>query len=226
MNNQKKAEENIVNLIANLEEESVLQCAQEALDAGINPLYLLDLISEGMTKVGKLYEEKKYFIADLIMAGIIFKEVLKLNQMQAHFQNISTRKLGKVILGTVKGDIHDIGKDILKGMLEANGFEVIDLGVDVPPEIFVAQFEEYHPDIVGLSGLLTSSIDSMKETVEAFIHSGNRDKGKIILGGSHLTPEACQYIGADNYACDVSIGVKICKEWMLSCHRKGVSLHD
>lgn len=226
MIDQKNTEETIVNLIANLEEESALKRIREALATGMSPLHLLETVSRGMAKVGKLYEEKAYYIADLIMAGIIFKEVLQLDQMQSHFRNISASKQGKMILGTVKGDIHDIGKDILKGMLEANGFEVLDLGVDVPCEVFVARFEEHQPEIIGLSGVLTSSIDSMKETVDAFIRSGNRDKVKIILGGSHLTEEACQYIGADGYARDVSVGVKMCKEWMLSGKRKGVSNHD
>lgn len=226
MQDLRKIKEKLIELIVNLEEESVTKLANEALDAGMEPIRLLEIIAEGMSKVGKLYEDKEYFIADLIMAGIIFKDVLKLERMQAYFQNITISKNAKVLIGTVKGDIHDIGKDILKGMLEANGFEVIDLGVDVPCETFVAKFEEYHPDIVGLSGVLTSTIDTMKETVDAFVSSGNRDKVKIILGGSHLTAEACQYIGADNFACDVSVGVRICKEWMLSRNGKGVSNHD
>lgn len=226
MQDLKEIEEKIINRIANLEEESVLKLANEALDEGMEPIRLLELVSEGMTKVGKLYEIKEYFIADLIMAGVIFKEILKLEKMQAHFHSISTNKLGTVMIGTVKGDIHDIGKDILKGMLEANRFKVIDLGVDVPPELFVTKFEKYHPDIIGLSGILTSTIDPMKETVDAFVNSENRDKVKIILGGSHLTAEACRYIGADNFACNVSVGVRRCKEWMLSREGKGVSNHD
>lgn len=224
MQDLKEMEGQIVTEIANLEEESVLRLATEALNGGMEPIRLLELVSEGMTNVGKLYEEKEYFIADLIMAGIIFKDVLKLEPMQEHFQSISEGKLGTVMVGTVKGDIHDIGKDILKGMLEANRFNVIDLGVDIPAESFVAKFEEYQPDIIGLSGILTSTIEPMKDTVNAFVSSGNRDKVKIILGGSHLTAEAFQYIGADNFACDVSVGVRICKEWMLS-KGKGASKH-
>lgn len=224
MQDLKVLEGKIITQIANLEEESVVRLATEALERGMEPIRLLELVSEGMTKVGKLYEEKEYFIADLIMAGIIFKDVLRLERMQAHFQSLSASKLGTVMVGTVKGDIHDIGKDILKGMLEANRFNVIDLGVDIPPEIFVAKFEEHLPDIIGLSGILTSTIEPMKETVEAFISSGNRDKVKIILGGSHITAEACHYIGADHFTCDVSVGVRICKEWMLA-KGKGVSMH-
>lgn len=222
----KEMEGKIITLITDLDEESVIELATEALEAGMDPLHLLELISEGMSKVGKLYEEKEYFIADLIMAGVIFKDILALEQMQIHYQKIYASKVGKVIVGTVKGDIHDIGKDILKGTLEANGFDVLDLGADVPAETFVAKFEEYQPDIIGLSGILTSTIDPMKKTVDAFVDSGIRDKVKIILGGGHLTEAACNYIGADNFASDVSIGVRICKDWMLSKNRKVVSDHD
>lgn len=219
----KEAAEQIISAVENLDEVAVLKFANEALDAGLNPPQLVEWIAEGMVKVGQRYEVKEYFIADLIMAGTIFKSILQLDRMQAHFKTISANTLGIVLLGTVKGDIHDIGKDILKGMLEANNFKVIDLGVDVPSEIFVAKFEEFQPDIIGLSGVLSSTIEPMKDTVNAFVDSGNREKVKIILGGSHLTAEACHYIGADNFANDVSLGVRICKEWMLSKKRKGVS---
>ena len=127
-----KLAETIIELVEQLDEEKVIKAAGEALNAGIDPLTLLQLVNEGMNRVGSLYESKDYFIADLIMAGIIFKEILKLDKMAAHFNSTSNRNRGKVVLGTVEGDIHDIGKDIFRGMLEANGFEVIDLGVDVP----------------------------------------------------------------------------------------------
>lgn len=117
-------------------------------------------------------------------------------------------------MGTVKGDIHDIGKDIFRGMLEANGFEVIDLGVDVPKEVFVKKVDEYKPDILGLSGVLTYTVETMKEVVAAFEEAGLRDRVKIIVGGHHLTREACRYIGADDFAGDASVGVKICQAWM------------
>lgn len=210
----KQMEEKIIKLVEQLEQESLIKLAEEALNAGMEPLRLLDLIAEGMVRVGKLYESHEYFIADLIMAGIIFKDVLNIEQMKAHFQSNPEGKAGRVMVGTVKGDIHDIGKDIFKGMLEANGFEVVDLGVDVPKEIFIQKYMEYHPEIIGLSGVLTTTIDPMKDTIEAFVKAGIRDQVKFIVGGNHLTENTCKYIGADNFTNEVSHGVKICKEWI------------
>lgn len=214
MSNLKQKERILIQHVEQLDEENVLKLADELLNEGIDPLYLLDLVNEGMKRVGKLYENRDYYIADLIMAGIIFKQVLGLDKMIAHFQSRQGNKIGKVLLGTVKGDIHDIGKDIFRGMLEANGFDVMDLGVDVPKESFLKKHEEYGPHILGLSGVLTTTVDTMKEVVDAFVTAGVRDKVWIIVGGNHLTAETCRYIGADNYANDASTGVKICKEWI------------
>lgn len=195
-----------------LEEEEVINLAGQLLAGGMSHLDLLDCINEGMNRVGNLYETKDYYIADLIMAGLIFKQVLELQQMTAHFDGTQHKKIGKVVLGTVKGDIHDIGKDIFRGMMEANGFEVTDLGVDVPKEMFLKRFEEVKPDIIGLSGVLTSTVDAMKEVVAAFAEADH--KVRIIVGGNHLTADACQYIGADGFSSDASTGVRICMEWL------------
>lgn len=226
MKNLEKREEKIIELVEQLDQESLITLASEALKEGMEPLRLLDLIAEGMVRVGKLYESKDYFIADLIMAGIIFKDVLHLEKMIAHFQSKPEQKDGKVMIGTVKGDIHNIGKEIFKGMLEANGFEVIDLGVDIPIEVFIEKFEEYHPEIIGLSGVLTTTIEQMRSTVQGFVKAGIRNKVKFIVGGNHLTDETCKYIGADNFANDVSQGVKVCKEWIGTAERKEVDIND
>lgn len=216
----------LVKYVEELDEEKVVNLADELLNDGIDPLYLLDLVNDGMNRVGKLYESKEYYIADLIMAGLIFKQVLDLDKMTVHFHRKQNKKKGKVVLGTVKGDIHDIGKDIVRGMLEANDFEVIDLGVDVPKELFVKKVEEHKPDILALSGVLTYTVDTMKEIVDAFVEAGIRDKVKFIVGGNHISAEACKYIGADNYANDASVGVKICKRWMNRSYEQGVTAND
>lgn len=207
-------EELIIKAVEELDEDKVINLASRALNDGMEPFYLLDLIKEGMNRVGKLYENKQYFIADLIMAGLIFKEVLKLDKMVAQFHNDNAKKVGKLLIGTVKGDLHDIGKDIFRGMMEANRFDVIDLGVDVPKELFVQGVEKYEPDIVGLSGVLNFTIETMKNTVDALKKAGLKDNRLVILGGNHLTKEACEYIGADYYTNDASIGVKYCKKWI------------
>lgn len=214
MKNLRDKQRSLVKHVEQLEEENVVKLADELLNAGMDPLYLLELIKEGMNGVGKMYERKNYYIADLIMAGLIFKQVLGLDKMAAHFYSSQKNNIGRVVLGTVKGDIHDIGKDIFRGMLEANGFEVIDVGVDVPKELFVKKFKEYKPDILGLSGVLTYTVESMKEVVDAFVDAGIRDKVRIIVGGNHLTEEICKFVGADSFANDASVGIKACKKWM------------
>lgn len=216
----------LIKHVERLEEEKVLEAANEALNAGMDPLQLLELLNEGMNRVGGLYEQKDYYIADLIMAGIIFKQVLELDQMIAHFKGRKNNRIGKVVLGTAKGDIHDIGKDIFRGMLEANGFEVIDIGVDAPKELFVKKTEEHQADIVGLSGVLTSTLDEMKEVVDAFKEAGLRDKVRIIVGANHLTEDAFRYIGADGFANDASVGAKLCREWMNGINVQGEAHHE
>ncbi len=204
----------IIESVEQLNEEKVVQLASEVLNEGLGPVDVLELINEGMNRVGKLYESKEYYIADLIMAGIIFKEVLELDKMNEHFHSRKHKKIAKVILGTIKGDIHDIGKDIFRGMLETSSFEVIDLGVDVPKEVFIKKVMDYQPDIVGISGVLTSTLEAMKEVIEGLDETGLRDKVKIIVGGNHLNEDACKYIGADGFANDASVGVKVCREWV------------
>lgn len=226
MEDLKKLEGKIIELVEQLDEEGVIKLANQALDAGIEPLRLLEVVDEGMNRVGQLYENKEYFIADLIMAGLIFKEILKLEKMTAHFRRSHTKRLGTILIGTVKDDIHDIGKDIFRSMAEANGFEVIDIGVDVPKELFVSKVSENKPDILGLSGVLTNTIEAMKEVVEALAEAGLRDTVKVIAGGNHLTEDACKFIGADSFANDASSGVKRCREWIGSARGKGVQVND
>ncbi|AOT71005.1 cobalamin B12-binding domain-containing protein [Geosporobacter ferrireducens] len=221
MNNLKELKESIIKYVEQLDEEKVIELSRAAIDEGIEPLALLEIINEGMNRVGKLYEQKDYFIADLIVAGLIFREVLTLDKMKAHFQNDCKKRMGKVVLGTVKGDIHDIGKDIFKGMLETNGFEVIDLGVDTPKEVFIESVEKEKPDIVGLSGALTYTIESMREVVNGFIEVGLRNQVKIIIGANHINEDICKYIGADGFANDASIGTKVCLGWMKRINKQG-----
>lgn len=214
MRNLITLEDMIIKSVEDLDEDRVMKLATRALNSGMEPLTLLDLVKEGVKRVGILYENQKYFIADLIMAGIIFKEVLELEKVKQQFHYDDNKKMGKMIIGTVRGDLHDIGKDIFRGMMEANGFETIDLGVDVTKEEFLKGAIEHKPDIVGLSGVLTSTIEAMKEIVDAFVTAGIRKDVKIILGGNHLTKESCDYIGADCFTNDASLGVKLCKKML------------
>ncbi len=204
----------LINAVEQLNEEKVMELANKALKDGLDPLALLDLVKEGVIKVGKRYENQQYFIADLIMAGVIFKEVLEMKEIKKHFSSPGKTKAGKLLMGTVAGDLHDIGKDIFIGMMKANGFETIDLGIDVKKEDFVKYALENKPDIIGMSGILSFTVIMMKETVEALTEAGARKHSKIIIGGSHLTEENRMDIGADCFATDASEGVLICKKML------------
>ncbi|KYO66171.1 cobalamin B12-binding domain-containing protein [Thermovenabulum gondwanense] len=207
-------DKSIVKAVEELNEDNVLMLVKNSLEQGVDPFYLLNLVKKGMDRVGRRYENKEYYIADLIMAGIIFKEVLNIIKNTDVFKYSQKMFMGKVVLGTVKGDLHDIGKEIFKGLMEASGFNVIDLGVDVPKETFVKTVELYRPEIVGMSSVLTFTVDSMKDIVDALIEADLRKDVFVIAGGSHLNQELCRYIGADYFTNDALKGVKKCKEWI------------
>ncbi|AET67692.1 putative cobalamin binding protein [Desulfosporosinus orientis DSM 765] len=221
-----ESKELLVSCVEQLEEKKVLELAKQALEQGMNPLALINLIIEGMNRVGKRYENKDYYIADLIMAGIIFREVLGLSAITSYSSNHYKNKRGKVLIGTVKDDIHDIGKEIFRALLETHGFEVIDLGVDVSGETFVQKAIEYQPQIIGLSGVLTNTLDQMKQVVDEFTKAGLRDKVKIIAGANYLNPHGCHYIGADGFATEASKGIEICLEWTTSHNGMGEIYND
>jgi 5-methyltetrahydrofolate--homocysteine methyltransferase len=167
--------------------------------------------------VGQRFEAGRYFLPELIMAGEMLK---KISQIAKPFlkRECSTKAdvRGKVVIGSVKGDIHDIGKDIVTFMLEINGFEVHDLGVDVPAEKFVDAIKTVQPDIVGMSALLTTAFESMKNTVEVIKNAGLRDGVKIMVGGGTVDEKVKQYSGADAYGADAVAAVKLSIEWMES----------
>lgn len=148
----------IINSVEQLDEKKAMELSKTALKNGLDPLALLDLIKEGVIRVGKRYENQQYFIADLIMAGVIFKDILELKEIKQQFSSPKNVKAGKLLIGTVAGDLHDIGKNIFIGMMKANGFETIDLGVDVKKEDFVKYAIEIKPDIIGMSGVLTFTV--------------------------------------------------------------------
>jgi len=165
-----------------------------------------------MALVGDRFESGEYFVGDLIFAGELLTESIDL--LKPVLGNAQTKKIGKIVLATVRGDLHDIGKNIFKTMAEAAGFEVIDLGIDQPEEMFVQKVREENPDIVGMSGILTLSLKSMKDTVEALKTAGLRDSVKIIIGGNPVTKESCEDIGADAFTTNAAAGVKMCRDFL------------
>ena len=174
--------EDLVKAIADLHEEEALRITEERLGAGEDPLKLLEDTRKAMEIVGKRFGTREYFIPDLIYSGEILQEIAEIVKPKLK-GTAKTEVLGKVIIGTIAGDIHDIGKDIVVFMLDITGFEVYDLGIDVPAQKFVEKIEETRAGIVGLSGFLTLSFDSMKETIKAITEAGLRDEVKIMIGG-------------------------------------------
>ncbi len=200
-------------LIADLEEEAVLTLVQERLAAGNDPLQIIDDCNAGMQVVGQRYENGEYFVSALIMSGEIFREVVELVQPLLE-KRANGQSLGLVLIGTVSGDIHDIGKNILGMLLSCYGFTVIDMGVDVPPADFARKAIEVKPDIVGLSGLITASFEMMKETITVLREKAaeNRVSFPVMIGGSMIDEQVCRYVGADYWAKDAMGGVRLCQE--------------
>lgn len=166
----------------------------------------------GMVKVGDLFESGEYFVGDLIFAGELLTQSIEILKPVIGKKNIA--KAGKIVLGTVEGDLHDIGKNIFKSMAEAAGFEVYDLGINQKSTAFIEKVKEVQPDVVGMSAVLTLALKSMKNTVDELNEAGLRENIKIIIGGNPVTEEACKYIGADAFTTNAAEGVKICQGWV------------
>lgn len=199
--------------IVNLDIDGVQNACKEAIAAGI-PAYkaVTDGMAKGMEIVGEKYENNEYFLAELIMAGETMKEGMKV--LEPHLKSGELRTIGKVVIGTVRGDLHDIGKNVVVTLLGAAGFDIIDLGVDVPSEKFVETVKESNPDIVGMSALLTTTMIEMESIIKALKDAGLRDKVKIVIGGAPITQEYAEKIGADAAARDAVQGVNVCKSWV------------
>jgi len=205
----------LVNAVAEMLEEDARTLTQKYLDEGAAPIKIIDAYKDALGIVGKRFEEGVYFVPELIMAGEMMKEASEMMKpLMAEDKSSNGDKLGKFLLGTVEGDIHDIGKDMVAMLMELNGFEVRDLGVDVPVQRFCDAVNDFQPDIVGLSGLLTLSYESMKQVVDSLRENGVRDKVKVIIGGGQVDEHACKYAGADAWVTDAVTGVNICKRWI------------
>ena len=203
----------LIQAIADMDEAQSLALVKELIGQGSDPMAILDDCRSAMTLVGERFEAGQYFISELILAGEILQdisaEVKPLLQQEGE-----SEKKGKVIVGTVEGDIHDIGKDIVVFMLEINGFDVKDLGVDVPAATFVEAISDFKPDIVALSGFLTLAFDSMKDTVEAIKQAGLRDGLKIMIGGGTIDQKICDFAGADAFGADAMSAVVLADQWI------------
>ena len=204
---------NLVSTLADLKEKEALKIVEDRLKAGEEPVKILDDARKAMEIVGKRFASSEYFMPDLIYSGEILKEITDMVKPKMSKAG-EIKRVGKVVFGTVAGDIHDIGKDIVVFMLDVSGFEVYDLGVDVPAQKFVEKIKASGAPIVGLSGFLTLAFDSMKQTVEAIKAAGLRDKVKIMIGGGQISEEVRKYTGADAYGKDAMAGVSLAKKWV------------
>jgi len=204
----------LVEALADIREEEALTLAREMLEAGEDPQDLLDASREAMGIVGDRYDEGEYFLPQLVIAGDMLAEIAEMVKPRIEEKGVTTEPMGRIIIGTVAGDIHDIGKDIVAFMLDANNFEVHNLGVDVSAQSFVEKIKEVNPEIVGLSGFLTLAYDSMRETVEAIDEAGLRDEVKIMVGGAPMNEGVREYIGADAYGPDATTAVRLAKQWL------------
>lgn len=199
--------------VSDLEEDTVLDILKEIMERGEDAHKALEACQEGLKEVGDRFEAGEYFIGDLIFAGEVMTSVIEIIKPALAAGGLSGK--GKMILCTVKNDLHDIGKNIVKNMLEASGFDVIDLGIDVPPERIIETVNAEGISIVALSGVLTLALDSMRDVVDAFKDAGLRDKVKIIIGGNPVTEDACNFIGADEWAKSPQKTVDVCSAWAI-----------
>lgn len=205
--------EKLVDAIVNMKEDEAVSITNELIEGGGDPVKILDACREAVGIVGKRFEEGTYFLPELIMAGEMLSEISKIVKPKLQGTQES-KKAGKVLIGTVEGDIHDIGKDIVTFMLDVSGFDVLDLGIDIPPAKFVEAIKDFQPEVVGLSGFLTLAFDSMVETVKAIKDAGLRDKVKIMIGGGQIDEVIKEYTGADAYGLDAMAAVNLTKEWI------------
>jgi 5-methyltetrahydrofolate--homocysteine methyltransferase len=202
----------LIDAIAEMEDEDAVRLANEYIENGTSPLEILEACKSGMAIVGERFEKGEYFVPELILAGEMLRQVSDI--VKPHLAAGGDQpKLGKVLLGTVTGDIHDIGKDIVHFMLEVNGFEVHDLGVDVPIESFVEAVKTDQPDVVALSGFLTLSYDAMRDTVAALNAAGLRDQIKIMIGGGTVDDQVREFAGADAFGLNAMDAVNMAKSW-------------
>jgi methanogenic corrinoid protein MtbC1 len=202
----------LVSAFVELDCSHVRELTKKALDSGIPANNVLKALQEGTLDVGKKYEEGEYFLSELMAAGEFFK--VGLEELKPHLAKANTESVGTVVLGTVKGDLHDIGKNLFKTLLQSSAFTVNDLGVDVSPERFVDEIRRTKARILAMSSLLTTTMGQMQVVIEALKKAGLRDSVRVIIGGNPITEKFGQEIGADAAVKDAMQGARICVEWM------------
>ncbi|MBN2151796.1 MAG: cobalamin-dependent protein [Candidatus Lokiarchaeota archaeon] len=207
-------EQALVDAILEFDEDAVLEQVQRLRSGGKDPLQIVEVARVAMDEVGQRFQTKQLFLTELIMGGELLKSTMRALGFATGTPARAEGAKGKVLLGTVAGDIHDIGKNIVLSLLVANGYDVVDIGVDVPAGRFVEEVRRYRPDVVGMCGLLTVAFDSMKATVDALVGAGLRDEVKVIVGGGAVDQKVCDYVGADAWGPTAADAVAICRKWI------------
>ena len=197
-----------------LDEERLMILIQRCLKAKVSKYDIIAALNEALGIIGTKFEQGEYTLSDLMMAGIMYEQITNMKEMDVLRDLGSFSVSGTILLGTVQSDMHDIGKSMFRSAAGAFGFSVIDLGVDVSPEVFAERIRKYRPDILGISAVLTSALSYLKKTVDFLKEEGLRDSVKIIIGGNIADDTICSYIGADAYAVSAIDGVEICKKWV------------
>lgn len=206
-------ENRLIEAVENIDEARALNQVRSLIALGHNPKEISNALNFALQRVAKRYEKGEYYIADLIMAGELVSILLKVPGMESEKASRQA-PVGKIVVGTVFDDIHDVGKNIFVSMLHSEGMDVVDLGTDVPTDRFIKAIKKEKPQILGISGILTSVVENIKVVVDAIAAAGLRDQVKIILGGAIAGKEYAQYVGADAFSSDAIEGVHICKEWL------------
>ena len=208
------AEDKLIKEFVELEEDKTYSTVKKMLDEGINPSKIISILRKGVEIVGDKFSKKEYFLTELVMAGEIFQQSAEIIKPFMKGSQNDEKSKGVMVIGTVKGDVHDIGKNIFVTLAQSAGFEVFDLGVDIAPEKFVEKVKDLNANIVAYSGLLTVALDAMKETTEALKSADLRNKVKIIIGGFPVDNLWMESAGADAFTDNAFQGVKIISEWV------------
>lgn len=204
----------LVNAMAELERSKVFEIVRNEIEKDTDPLKIIEWLSQGLKKIGEYFEKKEYFLAELITGGDIFETVYQEIKPILEKKNVTAQIKGKIILGTVQGDVHDIGKNIVKTILTVSGFHVEDLGVDVPPERFIEALKQTESKILALSALLTIAIDSVEEIIKLLRKEDLRDKVKIIVGGSAFSEDLVKNLDVDAFGIDPMDALKKCQQFL------------
>lgn len=212
----------IVSAFVNFQKTEFLNQVEKNLVRGDDPLQIIEALTNAMEIVGEKFSRGEYFLAELIRSAMLFKDAMEIIEPLLS-QSDQRKSFGSIVLGTPKGDIHDVGKNLFSAVANASGLEIIDLGVDVPPVKFIDEMKETGSKLLGMSGLITPVFSSMKEVVGLLREEGIRNQVKVLIGGSVTTPECKNYIGADFQTTDAIEGISACKKFLKELEGQNVS---